>query len=206
MDKITWKDISIKKYEEIQAIDDSLSNTEQDVKLISIVRGIPEEEIWNWEIERINDERLRLSSLSEEMGTVPVEGTIVIDGIKCKVDKSLKSMTLSQYVDFQTYVKNVDLYKGELISTILIPVGKKYNEGYDLDDFIRLIRENLSIVEADSLLFFFADSLESSVRDTATSLAWMSRMKSLRAKGELKAKMKELSRQLRSLSRSSLFG
>lgn len=42
-----------------------------------------------------------------------------------------------------------------MLSVFLIPKGKKYGEGYSIDDTIKEIGEYLSIVDAQSILFFF---------------------------------------------------
>ena len=74
------------------------------------------------------------------------------------VIKDLSKINVAQYVDFQNFVK-LPLREGmeKILSIFLIPEGCKYNDGYDIIDVQKEIRENISFRVAEGLLSFFIE-------------------------------------------------
>ena len=82
-----------------------------------------------------------------------------------------KDLTTAQYIDFQTFAKDVDRYIVELLSVLLVPVGKRYGEGYSIEQVQEWIRRTLPTDSALSLVAFFLLNAEKSMSDTLRSLA-----------------------------------
>ena len=81
-----------------------------------------------------------------------------LPGYQLKVMKDVSKISVAQYVDFQNFVK-LPLREGmeKILSIFLIPEGCKYNDGYDIIDVQKEIRENLSFRVAEGLLSFFIE-------------------------------------------------
>ena len=86
---------------------------------------------------------------------VKIQDTYTINGNEYEVFLTLKDMSVAQYIDFQTFYKDQDKYFKELLACFLIPKGKKYGDGYDIQKVKDDIGNHLSIVDANSILFFF---------------------------------------------------
>ena len=78
-------------------------------------------------------------------------------------------ITTAQYVDFQTFSKEGTEKLAELLSVLLIPEGKTYNEGYD---FLQVVADvkTLPLPVALSLVGFFFARLSESTLASLTSL------------------------------------
>lgn len=74
-----------------------------------------------------------------------------------------KKMTTAQYIDFQNFNKGKE-QQVELMSTLLVPKGCEYCEGYDPEAVQKAIRESLNVEAALSLLAFFFASLRGLTR------------------------------------------
>ena len=64
-------------------------------------------------------------------------------------------ITAAQFIDFQTLSKDVDTNPAAVLSVFLVPVGKTYNDGYDIAEVQRAIEDLLSVQDAMELLAFF---------------------------------------------------
>lgn len=153
-----WKDINVNTFMELKAVDynttDDIDALNTDIEILSILCDCDEEEISNLTATEFKS-LLRQTEFLKTMPKVKVQDRYMINGKPYDVFLSLKSMSVSQYIDFQTYYKNQDKYFKELLSVFLIPKGKKYGDGYSVDNVINEIGEHLSIVDAYSILFFF---------------------------------------------------
>ena len=69
--------------------------------------------------------------------------------------KQLKKILDSKKVDYQTFItKPFRESYDKILSIFIIPAGHNYNEGYDILDVQKMIRENMSWVNIQSLLNF----------------------------------------------------
>lgn len=159
-----WKDISINVYRDIQNIYESdLDDMSKEVSVLSLLCGCDEEEIWNLKITEINELRSGLSFLGEVERDDKDFKKIMVGDEECYVIADLNKFSYAQYVDFQTFFPEHDNL-AKLLSTIIIPEGKKYNDGYDIVEFIQKIGDNLDIVTATSISFFFLRRFLSSMK------------------------------------------
>lgn len=82
---------------------------------------------------------------------------------------SADKLTTAQYIDFQAFVQDTDRYIVELLSVLLVPVGKRYGEGYDMAKVQEWIRRTLPADSAISLVAFFLHNANELMRDTLLS-------------------------------------
>ena len=209
--KRSWGEVTLADYERIMKVvyDTDLSDAEKDVALISILTDKPEDEIWQMPVSDIKMLEVELLFLTSDF-TYPKTinfKRIKIGDWECEVLPDLNKMTYAQFVDYQTYIRDTDesgispRNKAEILSVFFIPKGKKYNDGYDIVELQKAIKENVSIMVYNSVWFFFLRKSESSLSSTATSLA--SKMKAMsllmRKSNPLKAKLKELAEKTKEL-------
>lgn len=79
-----------------------------------------------------------------------------INGVVYNTCLDMRDCSASQYIDFDLYSKDLTTNYCNLLACILVPVGKKYGEGYDVLKVAKDIEDNLNIEEAESILRFFA--------------------------------------------------
>lgn len=162
--KIKYKtgDLPISKYQRTLEIfkDNSKSDLDKNIEILAIYC---DEEVGNI-----------MKMTPEKVGFYISEMTEMIKNYKTNYSKRLKSLKIndvlyninydvtklnvSQYVDYQMilqrndYIGNLD----NLLSVFIIPKGKNYNEGYDVDEVRQLIADNITLDVALSILFFLA--------------------------------------------------
>lgn len=83
------------------------------------------------------------------------KGEYILDGRKYILHKEIEKMTTAQYIDFTNLAKEAGKHTIETLAVFLIPDGHKYNDGYDIEQVHRDIRDHLNAVEGNAMLFFF---------------------------------------------------
>ena len=153
-----WEDISVNIFQKLKAIEtgigDMLDNLNANIQMLSVLCDCDEGKIASLSTTEFS----RLLSQTEflkEMPKAKIQDKYMVNGKRYDVFVSLKEMSVAQYIDFQTYVKDKDRYFKEMLTVFLIPHGKKYGEGYDVADVAEELGNHLSIVNAYSVLFFF---------------------------------------------------
>lgn len=188
----SWNDVSINLYYEIVDIveDETLNETDKDVKLLSLLFDVPEEKLYDTEISKLQQMKSELSWLNDfNIDKSRQHKHFVINDSKYDVNVDLQKFTAAQYIDFQTFWQQNDLRKfyGNILATFIIPHKKKYANDYDTLEFANLLREKLSIVTANELIFFF---LMKSVGSTLCSLTSLEKL--MMKQKKLKPKTREL--------------
>lgn len=166
-----WKEISVNTFKKLQANinnaeedgDNMLNNLNKEIAMLAVLCNVDEDDIANLTQNEFS-KLLTQTNFLADMPKVKVTDKYRINGADYQVFLSLKQMTVSQYIDFQTFYADTEKYFCELLACFLIPKGKKYGEGYDIDVVVKDIGEHLSIVDANSILFFFALLYRSSIK------------------------------------------
>lgn len=155
-----WENISIDKYYEIKDIldDETDDDITKNVKMVAVITDKDEDEVWSMDMAEAGEYISRLQFLNKfELPDNP-NMKFNLPGYQLKVMKDVSKISVAQYVDFQNFVK-LPLREGmeKILSIFLIPEGCKYNEGYDIIDLQKVIRENISFRVAEGLLSFFIE-------------------------------------------------
>ena len=157
-----WKEISINTFKRLQEAikdapvtdDETLNALNNNIAMLSVLCDVDEDAI----VSLTTSEYVRLVNECNfliDMPKVKITDNYTINGKEYEVFLSLRNMTVAQYVDFQTFYKEREKYFSELLACFLIPKGMKYGEGYDIADVVKDIGEHFSIVDANSIMFFF---------------------------------------------------
>ena len=157
-----WKEISINTFKKLQEAikdapvtdDETLNALNNNIAMLSVLCDVDEDAI----VSLTTSEYVRLVNECNfliDMPKVKITDNYTINGKEYEVFLSLRNMTVAQYVDFQTFYKEQEKYFSELLACFLIPKGMKYGEGYDIADVVKDVGEHFSIVDANSIMFFF---------------------------------------------------
>lgn len=195
--RTSWRDVTINEYYELvnEINDPALADYDIAVKKVSFSSGLSEDEVWSLSIPEFRNRQAESMWMNEfSINDNPNFKEITIDGEKYTVDTNLQNFTVAQYVDFQTlYPKRKNDIKilGNILACFIIPKGKKYADGYDIQSTAMKINECLDIMTAQEIMFFFLKQLLISTRATANYLNWQMKRMSRRTKDKEKAQKLE---------------
>ena len=168
-----YRNLPVGKWLEILELskDENADALEQQVKTISILTGLTEDEVLDLPIVEYRELASKTKFLEKEYdGKLQIAKSYGLNGMELIPVKDFNKITTAQYVDYQTFSKEGDMYLVQTLSTLLVPKGKKYNDGYDMDAVQQAIRDNLSVADVLSLYAFFLTKWVKSIKDSQTYL------------------------------------
>lgn len=174
-----YNKLPLGKYVEIQNIinDKGLEEIDIQVKIISVLTDLPEEEILHLPIGDYNLLARQTNFLKDtDHNQHRVAKTYHLGKFKLKPLNDFRKMETCQYVDFQTFAPKQEQMLVEILSVFLVPEGKRYNEDYDILEVQQAIRENMTVTEAFSLIAFFLRSYKKLMLDSLNSCKAIARM------------------------------
>lgn len=165
-----WENISIKTFDEIKkALNININNElEANLAMLAVLCDADIQEIENLPLTEFS-RLLKQTDFITKMPKVDIKDKYVINGKKYNVCLGVNKMTTAQYIDYQTFGKDIEGNLKNLVSVFLIPEGKKYGE-YDLEEVIDELYNNMPIADAYSVCFFFTLQLQSLTKVILSSL------------------------------------
>lgn len=163
-------------YLDIVAIsdDDTREANDKNLAILSILTGQSEDDLLNLLIGEFSLLMQNAAFLSEPLPRKDKPeksyhlGTFTLD-----VMADVAKMKAGQYIDFQTFASNVDI--AGVISTLLVPHGHTYGDGYDPADVRAAILAQLPVVEANEIVAFFLKRCELLIKGLRIFSAWQQR-------------------------------
>ena len=166
-----YRDLPIGMYLDICDIDrrQDLEELHKQVSIISILSGVSEEDIYSMPIEDYKALAAKTHYLLRPYdGEVLIAKSYQIGKWHLIPVEDFRKITTAQYIDFQTFAKEGESRIVETLSTLLVPKGKDYNQGYDVLELQKELREHLSVADATSLLAFFFVQWQQLIKDSLT--------------------------------------
>lgn len=206
-----WNEISINKYYEIADVFKSdMEELDMYLNLLAILCDTDIDKIYNLPYQRAQQMFKEIAWVNDFDIFKKKSKTISFDKLKIngetyKVDVDLKNFTVSQYIDFQTFwgANDFEKYYGNILAVFIIPEGHKYGDNYDIADLANKFRDNVSIVTANQVCFFFLNSLRISMQGTLIFLNWILK-KAMRKQN--KEKVAEIKKQIAQLEMAIMDG
>lgn len=154
--RIDWNDVTIEEFKQINILltDDEL---DEEDKALGLVALFSDDDPLQTDFREFRKRLENIQFIGKEIKPAEVKKEYVLGGVKYKLNKNIYNLTTSQYIDYTSYLKNLDsdtLYE-DVLSVYLIPDGCKYNVGYDIDETKRIIRKNMPITDALGIYNFF---------------------------------------------------
>lgn len=146
----TWKDITLKKFNEIQEIIKT-PDEYTTFNLLDLIYGIDSADMTIAELAPYRD---ALSFLSTEIPHCELQKQYVINGTTYDSNLDLTVMTVAQFVDYQSYIKEEHIELNKVLSVFFTPEGYSYNDGYDMKK-VQNDLLSLDIVTITTASFFF---------------------------------------------------
>lgn len=198
--ELGWKDVSISKYYEIlDVIEKNLPEYETNIMIASIVTGMSEDQILEMPLSQAEPIFKSLNFLgSFELRDMSKVKNLTIGGQIFDIRSDLSKITVAQFTDYQTFIKQpLKESLDKILSVFIIPQGCQYNEGYDIIEVQDIIRHQMSFTDAQSLLNFLLAKYVQSLTDSLMYLAKvMKKEKDPKRKKEIEKKLEESNQML----------
>ena len=169
-----YRDLPYGKYEEIVRLcETEMTDVDRKVAVISVLTGKTEDEVLRLPLDVFTRYSAATRFLEAECpeNLIPaVARSYPVGNFILVPVADMRKVTAAQYIDFQTFAEDRDHRAVEMLSCFLIPRGCDYNDGYDVLDVHRAIREEMSVATVLSLLAFFFKSWVESIKAIRTSL------------------------------------
>lgn len=174
-----YRDLPIGKYEEIVRLcQEDMTDVDRRVCIVAILTGLTEDEVLSLPLEKFTEYSAKSRFIETECPDNLIPGvarSYPYGGFVLIPVTDIRKITAAQYIDFQTFAQDRENKVVELISCFLVPRGCDYNDGYDIMDVHRAIREEMSVAEALALLAFFFEGWLKSIRRTLSSSGRMAK-------------------------------
>ena len=191
LEKNSWNKITLSDYERIGEINEREgdSDEQKQIAIISVLNGVDEDDIWNltpYEVNLLRSQMLFTVKLEASKKGGPKK--LKINDEEYTINYNTGKMTYAQFVDFNTYYqKNLKSDEGlaRVLSTLIIPKGKKYNQGYDVAEVVNLLHNHLNVQDAVDILFFFLLTLNLSAEISREYLVLMTKWRKMITRNKL---------------------
>lgn len=187
----SWQDVTVSvfyKLEELFKDVPSLDSHQGIARLLSILCDESIDEVLNLTIA----ESSKLFAQAQWVNTEIPQNKIKLKELQIGdkqyvIQYDLSKMPMGAFIDYNSYV-NEENNLAKILSTFLIPKGKKYGEGYDVFDVIKDIEDNLPITIATSLFFSLNKRLSTFVNRIVSYYTAILTMKTMKMKATNKLK------------------
>ena len=180
----SFTELPLSKFREIQQIaKGDGEELDKSIRYLSVLSDIPVDDLCNMPLPEVSAMLGGLRFLYEPMPKEKVANRYKVGGITLCTCFDITKFTTAQYVDFQEFMKAADDNQVGILSTLLVPKGKKYNVGYDIAEVREAIAENISVTTSTAIFTFFLRRLQ---RSTINTLRY-----SVKAVEKLQPKTKE---------------
>jgi len=133
-----WEEITIKQYMGIMKTlkQVGLRELEKVVKVITILTGIKEEDIYRTEISALMKLGAGLGQFIGQPPSEELKHIIEIDGVEYGFHPKLVDLTFGEWVDIDTYLGNgVDDNLHKVMSVLYRPIIAKQGEKYQIEEY-----------------------------------------------------------------------
>lgn len=195
-----WNNITLEEFVKIRAVlgDKEKDHEDKMIALAAIVQGVDEETILTMPLDRVQPIFARVQDLEEKPQAGKARKMYQVGKWSLRLTTA-KDMTVAQWIDIQNYYReDMEKHLADILSVALVPVGKTYNEGYDIDE-LKAALWDMPVCDALGVCFFFQRRWLKSTRRTLNCLVGWS---ALKGQKELKRKSLELRRQVSAMMRS----
>ena len=157
----SWKDVTLEKW--LKLIDfESGSKCEEAEETIAALSDIPKKLVKELALRDVAVIMSRVAELQVGQDNT-LKNIITINGIEYGFHPNLDDITLGEYADIETFIKNgIDKQLPELMAVLYRPITEKKNDIYTIDAYdgdIRIRTEEMKQMSAEqvqsALVFFY---------------------------------------------------
>ena len=165
-----YRKLPVGKYMDIVKLcETDMDDVDRRIRIVGILTGLTDDEVLNLPLTQFTEYSAAAKFLDDYCpdNLIPaVSRSYAVGEFILLPVTDMRKITKAQYIDFQTFSKDKEHNLVEMLSCFLVPRGCDYNDGYDILDVHKAIRDELSVAEVLALLAFFFKSWATSIRDT----------------------------------------
>ena len=158
----SWEDVTLEKWLKLIRFQEG-SKTEEATETIAELSNMPKKLIKELALKDVAKVMSRIAQLQNKQDT-KLKRIIEIDGVEYGFHPDLDSITLGEYADIETFIKNgIEKHLPELMAVLYRPIKEKKNDIYIIEAYdgnIRLRTEEMKKMSAEqvqsALVFFYA--------------------------------------------------
>jgi len=157
----SWEDVTLEKW--LQLIDlQTGTKTEEATETIAALSNIPKQLVKELALKDVAVLMSKIAELQQKQDT-KLKKIIEIEGVEYGFMPDLDSISLGQYADLETFIKNgIEKNLPEIMAVLYAPIKEKKNDIYIIDAYdgnIRLRTEEMKKMSAQqvqsALVFFY---------------------------------------------------
>ena len=171
---------------------------DKQVRIIALLDGTTPEAVLALPLNEYSAKAAATDFLRHDCPPISAPSRVISGDLVLIPTKDFTNITTAQYVDFQTFSKGGTAKLPELIAVLLVPEGHNYNDGYDVAQVARVVRD-LPLPVALGLSAFFFGQLVQSIQASLTSLESAAKSLPKQSRAELERKAEDLQGLLRGL-------
>ena len=165
----SWEEVTLEKW--LKLIDfETGTKTEEATETIAALSNIPKRLVKELALKDVAVLMSKIAELQQKQDT-NLKRIIEIEGVEYGFHPDLDSITLGEYADIETFIKNgIENHLAELMAVLYRPIKEKKNDIYIIDAYdgnIRLRTEEMKKMSAQqvqsALVFFYNFAKELSV-------------------------------------------
>ena len=164
---------------------------DKQVRIIALLDGTTPEAVLALPLKEYSAKAAATEFLRHDCPPISAPSRVISGDLVLMPTKDFTNITTAQYVDFQTFSKGGTAKLPELIAVLLVPEGRNYNDGYDVAQVVRVVRD-LPLPVALGLSAFFFGQLVQSIQASLTSLELAAKSLPKRRRAELERKAEDL--------------
>lgn len=152
-----WNEMPLGIWQKEQEIlrDKDTDAVDKNVRLVALMYGISEDEAYNTELSEFGDMLDGIGWLSNQPVVPNVAPAYNLNGNPYIVTLNPQKVTTAQYIDYKSFNPDNPSTVHLILSTVMIPSGHSYNDGYEIEDVQRDILEYLRVPHALAIVRFF---------------------------------------------------
>ena len=194
-----YNTLTLGLYLDIDAVLQSdAEDIDKQVRIIALLDGTTPEAVLALPLKEYSAKAAATEFLRHDCPPISAPSRVISGDLVLIPTKDFTNITTAQYVDFQTFSKGGTAKLPELIAVLLVPEGCNYNDGYDVAQVVRVVRD-LPLPVALGLSAFFFGQLVQSIQASLTSLESAAKSLPKASRAELERKAEDLQRLLRGL-------
>ena len=158
----SWSDVTLEKW--LKIVDfETESKTEQAEETIAALSNMPKDLVKELSLRDVAVIMSKISELQSKQDTT-LKKVIEIDGVEYGMHPNLDDITLGEYADIETFIKNgIEKNMPELMAVLFRPVKERNGEAYTIEAYdgdITIRAEQMKKMSADqvqsSMVFFWS--------------------------------------------------
>lgn len=152
-----WNEMTLGLWQEEQEIlrDKDTDTVDKNVRLVALMYGISEDEAYNTELNEFSQMLDGIGWLAQLPNVPGVAPAYNLNGHPYIVTLNPSKVTTAQYIDFKSFNPDDPSQIHLILSTVMIPSGHSYNDGYEIEDVQKDILEYLRVPHALAIVRFF---------------------------------------------------